>query len=163
MLKWTDFPAVESYGYSAPVLDVLNESFLRGHLPPGAVVVEDLREAVVDLYRIRLHNPGIDHPSAQAGFRRGTWDPSRTVTAGVATNLAAFSAPDFDDVRQYAYGHDLALLLLGRYGNEIKNGSQIRDPRLLEDMLRACILLSGTFTDSRLAADLTEWLGLETL
>lgn len=158
VLKWTDFPAVESYGCSAPALDILNESFLRGHLPSGADVIDDLREAFVDLYRIRLHNPGIDHPSAQAGFKSGAWDPSRTVPATIASKLEAFAAPEFNDVRQYAYGHDVALLLLGRYGNEIKNGAQIRDPRLLEDLLRASILLSGSFTNSRLGNALAEWL-----
>ncbi|MCK2025925.1 hypothetical protein KZC56_06395 [Microbacterium sp. SSW1-47] len=158
VLWWTDYPAVESYGFSARVLDVLNESFLRNHLPPGTAVVDALQEAVIDLYRVRFHNPGIEHPSAASGFRGGEWDPTRTISGEIAAGFASFDSPTFDDARQYAYGHDIALLLIGRFGNEIKNKAKVRDPQLLEDLLRASILQSGIFNESRLASDLDEWL-----
>lgn len=158
VLKWTDYPAIESYGYSPRVIDVLNESFLRNHLPPGSTVVEALKEAVIDLYRIRFNNPGAEHPSASNGFKSGVWDPARTTSSQLAAGLTTITSPVFDDSRQYAYGHDIALLLLGRFGNEIKNKAKVRDPRLLEDLLRASILQSGVFNESGLASELNGWL-----
>ena len=158
VLKWTDYPALESYGFTGRVFDVLNESFLRNSLPPGNTVVEALQEAVIDLYRIRFHNPEAEHPSASSGFRGREWDPARTTSGEIAAKLASIDSPTFDDSRQYAYGHDIVLLLLGRFGNEIKNKAKVRDPQLLEDLLRASILQSGAFNGSRLAVELDEWL-----
>lgn len=160
-LWWTDYPAIESYGFEPATLDVLNRMFLREQLPAGDVVIAELLPALVDLFRIRLHNHAISTPAVDKGFGRNGWDPRPTVRPEIAVRLAEFEAPTFDDPRDVAYGHDIAKALHARFANEIRNRARISELLALEDALRAAILLSGAFTRSELARRMIEWLDSE--
>lgn len=160
-LWWTDHPAIESYAFEPETLDILNQMFLREQLPEGTAVVAELIPVLVDLFRIRLHNENIPAPAVHKGFGKNGWDPRPTVPPEIAARLSEFPSPSFEDPRDVAYGHDVAKALYSRFANEIKNRAKIGDLTTLEDDLRAALILSGAFAQSRLASQLLEWLERE--
>jgi len=157
-LWWTDYPALESYGFEPNTIDTLNRMFLSEQLPAGESVVGLVLPMLRDLYRIRLHNEDIEDPLVEKGFGKSGWEPERTVPPHIAARLQEFEVGETNDPRKVAYGHDIARVLLGNFAAEIKNRAKIADPSILETSLRASILLSGAFTQSALAHRMLEWL-----
>jgi len=161
-LAWTDFPAVESYGFEPETLDRLNELFLGNRLPSGSSLVSELSEPLLDLYAVRSHNPSMLAPKiAAAGVRSGgtiAFDLNRSIPPHLASVAPTYLRPAFADARAHAYGHDICELLLLLYSNPIRNQSGVGSVGMLENALRAAILLSGVFDSSILASRILAWL-----
>ncbi|MCP1410833.1 hypothetical protein [Paenarthrobacter sp. A20] len=163
ILLWTDFPALESYGFSPSVLDVLNRNILSDKLPSGTVLVEMLKDAFADLYVVRMQNPHMTSPSVNKGVLKtgqdyAGYDVRKAVSPDVAGRIDDYTPPTYSDAREVVYGHDLALLLLSIYGNQIKNQCGIRDEKALENCIRMSILLEGSFVRLPLFKSLAAWI-----
>lgn len=156
-LWWTDFPAIESYGFEPGAIDVLNRMFLGERLPDGSEVVGELTPALLDLYRLRRHYEDTENPKVEKGFNGEGWNVLRTLPPHLAARWSEVGAVAFEDPRAIAYGHDVARVLMSRYAAEIKTQAKISDLGVLESNLRASILLSNTFANSRLAARILAW------
>lgn len=161
-LYWTDYPAIESYGFEATVLDALNRLFLGERLPRGVELVETMSPMLRATFSVRVHHPDLTDPDFPKAITR-----SRGV---VAFNLGPALEPavralmsDYDeldvagDPREHVYGHDLCALLFALYPNELKNQAHVRDAEALEDQLRAAMLIAGDLTSAPLFARLRDW------
>lgn len=164
-LAWTDYPALESYLFTAEGLDVLNRTALGGRLPSGEVLVNLLGPVLRDLFTVRIPNESLPTPkipravnAAKAKSGSAGWfDLQKAVSPDVYNAFPGYEQPESEDSREYAYGHDIAELMISVYANEIKNGSHIATRELLESFMRLSTIVGGQFDNSRLAASLAAW------
>lgn len=164
-LWWTDFPALESYLFESDTLDTVNRMAFGERLPDGAKLVATLAPVLRELYTVRLHNESLRAPDISKGYGKSKnpvdFDVRKAVAPEVAAVAHTYTRPSEGDPRSYAYGHDIADLLLHQFGNEIKNQAKIPHREALEAHFRWCLLVSKTFDSSVLAAKLSSWLKLD--
>ncbi|WP_139205393.1 hypothetical protein [Plantibacter sp. MMLR14_011] len=162
-LVWTDYPALESYLFTPKLMDYVNEAALGDRLPPGAQLVEEIAPILLELYTVRLHNDSLPSPNIQRGFgkvkRFDHFDVKKTVSPAIADKLDGYAKPEVGNHRSYAYGHDVADVLLHLYGNQIKTQAGIPGRDNLELVFRLALLAEGTFDDEALASRLLAWVG----
>ncbi|MCI4011675.1 hypothetical protein [Brevibacterium sp. ZH18] len=164
-LWWTDFPALESYIFTEAALGVLNRLELGDRLPPGREIVAKLSPVLNELFTVRYFNRDLPRPDVDKGFGRSKnpndFDIKMAVSPDVANEVDSYPRRDDEDPRAFAYGHDVASVLLASYRNEIKNQAKIPNQDVLESRFRACLLISKVFDASALAISLSGWLQAE--
>lgn len=161
LVWWTDFPATESYGFREETLNMLNDLFLSGQLPDGNTVIHQALPALRDLYGIRHSVEDVETPKVSKGFGKQGWDVSRTVAPHISAKFPEYVVPVFEDPRSYAYGHDIAEVLMGMYPNEIKTNAKVREVSVLERGIALASIATGAFDSSPLASKIVAWLGLD--
>lgn len=161
-LWWTDFPALESYLFDGEGLDTVNRMVLGERLPSGNELVANLGPILRELYTVRQYNENLPTPNLSKGFDKSkdpsSFDVRKTVAPDVASIAPTYVRPTDADPRSYAYGHDVADLLLFVYANEIKNQARVPHRDALEAHFRLCLLLCRGFDSSGLATQLSSWL-----
>lgn len=162
-LLWTDFPALESYAVTEAVLDRANLLSFAEKLPPARELVPRLAFALRELYAVRLRHPHLPGPKYSAGFAQKTssledFDVVRAVEARIRSEVPGYERPIDADPRNFAYGHDIAELLLAAYGNALKNTVGLAKREAVEAALMNAVLAVGAFRDSPLFVQLRHWI-----
>lgn len=164
-LWWTDYPALESYLFDGPTLDTINRMVLGDRLPDGTQLVAALSPVLLELYTVRLYNESLRAPDVSKGYGKSKnpadFDVKRAVAPEVAVVAHTYLRPTGEDPRSYAYGHDIADVLLHQYANEIRNQAKIPHREALETHFRWCLLTSQAFGSSALARKICSWLELD--
>ena len=160
-LLWTDFPALESYGFEPTVLNTLNTLFLGARLPHGDELVALMSPMLLELYTVRLHNEHLPRPNLPraVSVSKGqfTFQVEKAVSPAVAAKVSTYSRPAFADTRSHAYGHDIGALILALFGNVVRTQVGIRDQAILEDMLRAAFLMTADLKALPLFREIAQW------
>jgi hypothetical protein len=160
-LLWTDFPAIESYGFEASVLDTLNTLFLGGRLPDGADVITLVSPILLELYTVRTHNQHLPTPDIGKGlsWSKGGYSfrVEKTVPPELANDVGDYARPSYSDPRLHAYGHDVCAVIICLFGNAVKNQAGVRNQETLEDMLRASVLVRAGIRTLPLFKQILDW------
>jgi len=162
-LRWTDFPAIESYALEEETLNRANLVNFREVLPSAAELMPGLTFALSELYAVRLKHLNLPEPRYSAGLSRqkpslSEFDVEATVDVGIRPLIAEYPRPGKqDDPRSYAYGHDIAALLLATYGNKLKNTAGLLHRDAVEGALVSAMLAIGTYKTEHLFEGLTAW------
>ena len=160
-LIWTDFPAIESYGFNAKTLDSLNRLFLGERLPAGDVLLGTMSPMLADLFTVRTNNPHLPDPDIPKGLtkERGVFkfDVALTLVPTVAAKVPSYGAIAPSDPRSSAYGHDICAMLFALHSNVLKNQAHVADPEALEHLLRAAILIANDLRENALFSTLIDW------
>jgi hypothetical protein len=161
---WTDYPAIESYVVSEHVLDTANLLSFGERLPGAEVLIRGLAFALRELYAVRTHHPHLPRPNYSAGLDRRTpqlecFDVTAVVPTPLRPEIPKYQRPDAkSDPRTYAYGHDVAELLLAAFANALKNQAGLRTLEAVENALRSAIQAEGSYRDEALFRRLLAWL-----
>jgi len=160
-LIWTDFPALESYGFEASTIDTLNTLFLGGRLPDGTTVIDQASTILLELYTVRTHHEHLPTPDVAKGLSWYKKQPVFRVESAVAPQLASeiatYPRGTFSDQRSHAYGHDVCAVIICLYANVVKSQAGVRSQEALEDMLRAAILVRSDFAKFPLFQQILAW------
>ncbi|WP_146244690.1 hypothetical protein [Curtobacterium sp. MCPF17_018] len=166
-LLWTDYPALESYLFFDGGLDLLNQNALGERLPAGSDLVQLMAPVLKQLFLVRVSNEALPSPNIAKAvdsvkakkLANSTWfDLSKAVRPGTPFPSDPIPEPAGPpDPRAYAYGHDIAELLLSLYGNEIKNGAKVPHQEALELSMRFCLLVGGVLDGTPLGTQLLSW------
>lgn len=162
-LMWTDYPALESYAVDASVLDRANLLSFSEKLPPASELLPGLAFALRELFAVRSQNEHLPKPKYDAGFRHKSrsltsFDVTAAVDATIRSAAATYARPEAtDDPRTYAYGHDIAELLLAAYGNALKNKAGLGGREAVENALRSALQAVGSYKDEPLFNSLARW------
>ncbi|MDR2256481.1 MAG: hypothetical protein LBE25_10840 [Arthrobacter sp.] len=162
-LFWTDYPAMESYALVADVLDLANQLSFGERLPPGAKLIDDLKHPLREIFAVRAQNEHLPDPKFDAAFKGRnntltTFDVTLVVDSRVGAASKHYPRHASSDVRDFAYGHDIADLLLCAFGNAIKNQSGLRTREAVEGALRSALQLEGSFKEEGLFRRLAAWI-----
>ncbi|MCC9144117.1 MULTISPECIES: hypothetical protein [unclassified Arthrobacter] len=162
-LLWTDYPSLESYAADIPTLERANLLSFAGRLPPAREVFEGLRHALRELYAVRAKHPHLKQPNYDAGFPKkgkdlSKFEVAKTVDPSIASACAKYDRSSEEDVRRYAYGHDIAALLLAVYGKELKKNAGLHTPDAVEGALKSAVQAVGSYKSEPLFVRLADWL-----
>lgn len=165
-LKWTDFPSLESYAVEEEILDRANLLGFSGKLPAAREYFAGLSFALAELFCVRLRNEHLPAPKYDAGFARtprdlATFDVARAVDTRIRSEVGSYERPNHDDVRTFAYGHDVAELLLAAYGNALKNQAGLQTREAVEGALLSAVQIVGKYKHEPLFAGLAHWIASE--
>ncbi|AUI51118.1 hypothetical protein [Arthrobacter crystallopoietes] len=162
-LTWTDFPALESYAVEESVLDRANLLSFAEKLPPASDLLPSLAFALGELFAVRSRNEHLPKPKYQAGFKNRnrslmSFDVVAAVDMTIRSHVESYTRPSSnDDPRAYAYGHDIAELLLAVYGNTLKNHAGLSSRDAVEGALRSAIQAVGKYKDEPMFRGLADW------
>lgn len=160
-LCWTDFPALESYALDEEVLNRANLLSFGELLPPGAELLDQLAFALRELFAVRRMHPNLAAPKLSAAMGEGAplkgFDVARAVPAPIRPYVAGYERSKSSDPREFAYGHDVAALLLAAFGNVIKNKLGIHKQAAVEAALLSAVQAVGSFADEALFVALGNW------
>lgn len=163
----TDYPAIESYALGTKVFETLNKIVLHENFGGSEDLLKDLTVALRDLWEIRLQNPNLEQPNYKSGMKGaggiGEFD------SRAATGIREIVLPSDDgvesevveDIRHYAYGHDIAALIFSADQNYFKNRRKFSGPESLEASFMAAIAMSSHLDDELLFRSLADWLASE--
>lgn len=166
-LEWTDYPALESYAVQAAVLDRANLLSFREKLPEAAELLPSLAFALRELFTVRMHNEHLEKPKYSAGLKSNdrslsSFDVAAAVRGKISDDVSSYERPsENQDPRSYAYGHDIAELLLAVYGNTLKNQVGLGGREAIEDALRGAVQVVGTYGDEAMFRSLAAWVAQE--
>ena len=161
---WTDFPAIESYAVKEEVLEKANLLSFGGRLPSGKALLPALSFALREIFAVRLRHPNLAKPNYSAGLNKQqpkleNFNVSAAVPASVRSNVVEYPRPDAEaDPRTYAYGHDVAELLLAAFANALKNQAGLRTLEAVEGALRSAIQAEGSYVEEGLFQQLRTWI-----
>jgi hypothetical protein len=163
-LLWTDFPALESYGFEPAVLDALNHLFFGDRLPCGEKLVALMSPMLLELYAVRMHNEHMPRPdlSKAVSMKKGQFrfHVASAVPPAIAPMVSTYTRPTFADARSHSYGHDIGALLFVLFGNVVRTQVGIKDQDILEDMLRAAFLMTADLKALPLFREIADWAAL---
>jgi hypothetical protein len=162
-LVWTDFPALESYAVHESVLDRANLLSFAEKLPPASDLLPGLAFALGELFAVRSVNEHLPKPNYQAGLKKNgasfaSFDVAAAVDVTLRPHIESYMRPSgSDDPRTYAYGHDVAELLLIVYGNTLKNKVGLSNRDAVEGALRSAIQAVGAYKEEPMFRGLAAW------
>ncbi|WP_157580520.1 hypothetical protein [Plantibacter sp. Leaf314] len=161
-LLWTDFPAIESYAVDEATLDRANDLSLLGKLPKAETLLPPLTFALREIFAVRTQNEHLQGVKHAAGLPKGSsdlsaFDVSRAIDQRLVGELEGYPRSEDPDPRTFAYGHDIADLLLSAFGNAIKNQAGLTHRRALEGALRSAIQVVGTYRSEPMFTRLEHW------
>jgi hypothetical protein len=162
-LAWTDFPALESYAVEESVLDRANLLSFAERLPPASDLLPGLAYALAELFAVRSRNEHLPKPKYQAGFKNKdrsltSFDVAAAVDVTIRSHVVSYERPSSnDDPRSYAYGHDIAELLLAVFGNTLKNHAGLSNRDAVEGALRSAMQVVGTYKEQPMFKGLADW------
>ncbi|MDK8625689.1 hypothetical protein [Corynebacterium appendicis] len=148
-LLHTDYPALESYVFEADVLNQLNERHLKDQLPDGEVIVSAMAPVLSSLFHLKKANPQKPHLSCRIdrGFpavsssgngdglsRLNNFSIERTVEGDSWVIPDDLEFASSSDPRTFAYGHDIARVLVGAFSDELK-GAKFKKVEQIESLL----------------------------
>lgn len=161
-LAWTDYPALESYALSVEILDIANQLGLSRKLPEADEYYEELCFALGEIFAVRKMHPHLPRPNYSLGLKKGAtslndFEVTKFVDGPDRAKIKDYPRSQDPDPRTYAYGHDLAALLMLKFGNKIKNQAGIQKVEALEGILRLAILAARTYRQEFLFTELESW------
>ncbi|MBN8423114.1 hypothetical protein JF531_01090 [Microbacterium esteraromaticum] len=161
-LLWTDYPSLESYAVDVATLDRANVLGFAGKLPAAADYLPGLTFALRETYCVRVHNEHLPSPDFESGFASQARDffdfrVEESVAHDLRADIATYERPAGDDGRQFAYGHDIAGLMLAVYANVLKNQAGLRTREAVENVLRGAIQVVGSYRSEGLFSALEQW------
>lgn len=160
-LLWTDFPALESYAVESQTLDVANRMNFGEKLPPASELLPGLSFTLRELFCARVQQPHLTNPKIKAGLRGKSLEEFSLKDAlgpADAWNADSWPRPDASgDPRHYAYGHDIAAILLTAFANQLKNSAGLSTTEAIEGALRGAMLIVGTFEKESLFQEVLTW------
>lgn len=161
-LLWTDYPGLESYALTPEALGIFRELYAGGRLPAVDVLLPELARVLREIFAVRCHHEHLPKPSYKAGFttrppRLDSFDVTLTVDHSIRADVASYVRSTSADPRRYAYGHDIAEVLIAVYANDLKNGAGIASSKALETALLSALLIAGAPTSEPLFDSLSRW------
>lgn len=164
-LRWTDYPALESYAVSVETLDRANLLGFAGRLPEGGQLLEALAHALREMFAVRVQHQHLPRPKFEAGLPvKGllglkSFDVRAVVSPALGKHVAEYARSKSSEPRDYAYGHDVAELLYAAFGNTLKNQLGLSKIEAVEAVLLSATQLVGSFRVEPLFSGLEEWIG----
>ncbi|WP_291380178.1 hypothetical protein [Demequina sp.] len=161
-LRFTDFPALESYCLDQVTLNTVRNVALREKIPPVADFMPGLEFALRELFAVRCMHPNLPKPNYAKGIsKQGTglmgFDVAAAMEPGMSALCASYERTTSTDSRSYAYGHDISELLFAQYKNQLKNGCGIARPEALEAVFRIAMLATKSFEEEPFFKSIIEW------
>lgn len=162
-LMWTDFPAIESYGFDVDTFTKLNLLSLNGAIKQDMDrLIADMSFVLRELFAVRKQHVHLPAPRYDRALRKGVlitdFDVSKAVGQSIDTSESFCPRSSDLDPRSFAYGHDISGVLMAAFSPEIKNKAHVRDVEALEACLRTAIQVSNTYLCSPLFVRLSRWL-----
>src|SRR5699024_3585490 len=101
-------------------------------------------------------------PNYTAGFKKGLGNMdfavAATAAAAIRHEIPEDELPNHPDPRSYAYGHDIAGLLLAKYANALKNKAGLRSQSAVEGALLMAVQAVGPYKSELLFKRIYQWL-----
>lgn len=160
-LAWTDYPALESYVMHPKLFRVAHQACLQGRIKGAEALYKELSVALQVLWRVRAERPYLEEPNYKKGVKSGGGLMGFDVYAAIGESSEEgcndIGETAVEDVRKYAYGHDIASLLFAAYTSEMKNKLNFSSESSLERSLRASVLSMPELANEGLFVRLREW------
>lgn len=165
-LLWTDFPAIESYALEPRVWDYANQISFNGLLPSSEQLWRPLDRALSELFSIRVQVEHLSAPNVGKGFttkekRISDFDARLTIESGVLGRIEwRLYSPVDSDIRERAYGHDIANIIFEAYRQKFKRNLHITGVGAIENALKSAMLYTREHENHDLFRLIREWIEL---